>query len=184
MIFGELSWRPRLRRIGWAPKGEDWRCFDPILNSNAGEGWYETVQMSLIERWHYFVGCKHEREVEQFLRDVDVYQIVHLDDLFRFALHLPKPLAEMLDDEKIPRTRQVWCWRPLVGPMPEAIGPLEPNGLLPYGTPSYKPEELAVQPSFKHIEPLPIMGFKLADPQVWTETLKSLMEAHPLKIQS
>ncbi|BDD79727.1 hypothetical protein [Burkholderia phage FLC9] len=181
---GEIAWRPRLRLIGWAPKGEDWKCFFSGLNENAGEHWTETVPMSLAERVAMAVGYGYERNLREALEDSDVYHIETVTDLLKVVLHLPKPFAEILDDIKIPRTRTVYRFRPLVGPMPQFHGPLEPNGLLPHGTPSYKPEELDVQPSFKHIESLPIMGFKHTDPQVWTETLKSLMETHPLKIQS
>ena len=181
---GEIAWRPRLRQIGWAPKGEEWRCWLPGLDANAGERWTTQVEMSLIERWHKAIGYGYGRDLEYAMRDCDVYEIMHVEDLFKVVLHLPKPLAEILDEIKIPRTKTIGHFRPLVGPMPEFHGPLEPSGLLPHGTSMGNDKELLVQPSFQHIPNLPIFdfklpspeGFKLGDPVDWTKTLRELVE--------
>lgn len=158
MNFGEMSWRPKLWQVGFAPKGEEWRCFDPGLMTRPGEHWSEVITLSLVERWHTFLGYR-EHDARELMKEFDVYQIVHLDDLFRFVLHLPKPLAQLLDEAKIPRTKTVTRFNPLFGPPPEFHGPLEPNGLQTYEAwHAGNTEELTrVQPSFKHIVNLPIL---------------------------
>jgi hypothetical protein len=107
---------------------------------------------------------------------------MHAEDLFKAVLHLPKPLAEMLDDEGVPRTKHVEHFRPLFGPMPQFYGPLEPSGLrpieagyLPYPA-GFKARELVVQPSFQHVPNLPLFP----SPSQWETTLKDLVKLHPL----
>lgn len=180
MNFGDMAWRPRLRQVGFVPKGEEWRRWLPGLNSSAGERWVTEVELSLKERLQmYLASCRKNWEVRWFFRDADVYSIMHAEDLFKAVLHLPKPLAEMLDDERIPRTKYVHHFNPLFGPMPEFHGPLEESGLRPLEA-SLLPAPkgfLDVQPMVKHIENLPILS---AFPD-YIGVLKSLVELHPVE---
>lgn len=174
MKFGDTVWRPRLRQIGWAPKGEDWRCFYPGLALIPGEGEWVDVELSLVERFHMFFGYKDAYGLRELMKDADVYHIEHLGDLFKAVLHLPKPLAELLDEAHIPRVRQVWKFEHMFGPPPLFHGPLEPNGLLPHGTLMDNDKELLVQPSFRHLEMLPI--FKMPSVESWNAVSKLLAE--------
>jgi hypothetical protein len=179
MNFGEMAWRPRLRQIGFAPKGEEWRCFQPGLNTRPGEYYSEDITLSLAERWHMFLGYR-EHDARELLKEFDVYQIVHLDDLFRFVLHLPKPLGQLLDEAKIPRTKTLTHFNPLFGPPPEFHGPLEPSGLLPYGAKTGNDKELGVQPSFRHIENLPIFSMPSVESR---DKVLALLAVHTHKQQ-
>lgn len=182
MTFGQMAWRPRLRQIGFAPKGEEWRCWIPGLNSHAGERWVTEEVRSLRERLQMLINARDERDLKRFMRDTDVYSIMHVEDLFKAVLHLPKPLAEMLDDERVPRTKYVEHFRPLFGPMPQFHGPLELSGLRsleagyvdsPVG---FKNRETVVQPMMRHIPNLPLF----ASPSDWVATLKDLVKLHPI----
>jgi hypothetical protein len=179
MNLGEMSWRPKLWQIGYAPKGEEWRCWHPGLRTRPGEVWSEKISLSLTERWHMAVGYGWARELQERMVDCDVYTRVHDADFFRFVLTLPKPLAEILDDIRIPRTRTVEHFIPMFGPPPEFHGPLEPTGIRSAEQRLLDAEkdrnELSVQPSFAHIENLPIL--KMPSVESW-KRVSELLVAH------
>jgi hypothetical protein len=176
-----MAWRPKLRLMG--SFSEEFRKFfswQAGYDKHAGEHWSEVIELSLLERVRMFASARlqTDKDVRRFSRDFDVYQITCADDIFKYVLHLPKPLAEILDDENIPRERTVWKSRLLYGPPPEWIGPLYPSHATIPVTPMKiaSPEAFqAVQPLVEHIPSLPIFPD-------YMKVLKDLTELHPLKI--
>jgi hypothetical protein len=176
-----MAWRPKLSIVGgFSEEIRKFLQWQPGYDKRAGEHWSEVVELSLLERVRMFasVRLQTDQEVRRFTREFDVYQITCADDIFKYVLHLPKPLAEILDDENIPRTRTVWKSRLLYGPPPEWVGPLWPSHALIPVTPMKiaSPEAFqAVQPLMKHVPDLPVFPD-------YMKVLQDLVELHPLKL--
>ncbi len=126
---------------------------------------HEFREFSLLERLNHLIsGADPYRlaQLKKLLRtQADVYEIVHAGDLFKAVLHLPKPMAEILDDFDIPRSYPITIHNYTFGPAPEFVGPrelvIEPKlvQLVPGVIP---PNKLFVQPLSG---PVPGLSFTL-----------------------
>lgn len=105
------------------------------------------------------------------------YQIESFGDVMRFVAFLDKPLAELLDDMRVPRERIDREFIEFHGPLPYDPNRLSIRRVVPGLI--EQPKGFAVQPMFSHIVNLPIMtpldisGLQpLAGIEAWKEVSK------------
>jgi hypothetical protein len=104
-------------------------------------------------------------------RNAVSYQIESQGDLMRFVAFLDKPLAELLDDMKVPRERYAFEFIEFHGPLPYNPHRLVVRRVTP-GLIS-QPRGFTVQPMVDHIAHLPILApMRLSSPEAWNEVTK------------
>lgn len=178
-----ISWRPEVRVV--RPPSDS---FDEVIrwipgyHQEPGERWTTERELSLLERLRMWYFVQDEMQIKRFFRNSDVYSIMHAEDLFKAVLHLPKPLAVMLDDERVPRTKTVYHFIPLVGPYPLFVGPLKPYPVLRRVVPRTTPasEGFAVQPMSDPVRSLPLFP----SPAAWAKSLSLMLDAVPKQASS
>jgi hypothetical protein len=84
------------------------------------------------------------------------YQIDSFGDMMKFVAFLDKPLAEVLDEMKVPRERITHEFIEFEGPLPYDPNRISIRRIVPGLI--EQPKGFAVQPMFKHVVDLPIMA--------------------------
>lgn len=88
-------------------------------------------EYSLLERLNMLMRARPE-ELRWYLRTyADLYYVETSQDLLRCVAFLPKPLAEILDELKVPRDTYYSEYIELFGPWLPFVGPPEPPPIIP-----------------------------------------------------
>jgi hypothetical protein len=131
-------------------------------------GYEEKVvtERTLQERLRLAWGTNPDEVRHLLQRNGVTYQIDSFGDMMRFVAFLDKPLAELLDEIKVPRERITRTFIEFHGPLPyhpnrciiRRVVPglvSQPKGFK--SQPDTPLSELIVQPAFRHIINLPIL---------------------------
>lgn len=129
-------------------------------------GYHEEVRETYSLRERIDIAKQMSRkELENHLAwHSDSYTSETLSDIIQCVAAMSKPMAEILDDLKIPRDKIYYKWIPVHGPAPEFVGPQNegPSHYLRRVVPGLikaTQESLQVQPIFKPESMRDVMAF-------------------------
>lgn len=120
-------------------------------NERAGQ-WHEVeIELSLTERIQMLLGSQPDEFLRYLRLNSEAYEIMCAEDVFRSIAWLPKPMAEILDDFRVPRVRTKSI--PFTGPLQPLYGPFRPGPKLRRIVPHFVMDnEIVVQPM---VDPTP-----------------------------